>query len=60
FNLKTIRKSGSTSVDLVIHTTEFDYVSADKTYNLTYKYGTSASTAPEQKIKIPAKKARIN
>ena len=60
FNLKSIRKSGATSVDLVIHTTEFDYTTADKTYNRTYKYGSSASAAPERNIRIPAKKARIN
>jgi hypothetical protein len=60
FNLKSIRKSGATSVDLVIHTTEFDYATTEKTYTRTYKYGTSASAAPERAIRIPAKKARIN
>lgn len=58
FNLKSIRKAGATSVDLVIHTKEFGS-SDERTYNYTYKYGAAASSAPEKRILIPAKRAKV-
>jgi len=59
FNIKTIRKAGSNTVDLVVHTKEFDSVSADKTYNLAYKYNTAPSSAAPKQLNIPARKAVI-
>ena len=58
FNLKSIRKAGATSVELVIHTKEYNSTD-EKTYNYTYKYGAAASLAPEKSILIPAKRAKI-
>lgn len=58
FNLKSIRKAGATSVDLVIHTKEFG-ATEDRTYNFTYKYGTPSLAAPEKALTIPAKRAKV-
>lgn len=59
FNLKSLRKSGSSSVDIVIHSNEFDNGASEKTRNFTYKYGEYVALAPEQHISIPATKAKV-
>lgn len=59
FNLTTLRVNGSNSVDFVLHTKEFNYGGAERTYNFTYKYGTSAFMSPAKVIAIPERKAII-
>lgn len=59
FSIKSLRVSGSNSVDFVVHTKEFDSGNADKTYSFTYKYGTTASAAPSKQLTMPARKAVV-
>lgn len=59
FNLKETRKAGVNSVDLMIHTKEYDSSNPDKYYDFKYKYGTVAQTAPAHKFEMPVRKAII-
>lgn len=59
FNLKELRKVGSNSVDLVIHTNEYNSVSSEKYYNFTYKYGTTSQAAPKRTYVMPERKAQV-
>lgn len=56
FNLKSVQNPGATSVDLVIHTKEYN-TSSDKTYNFTYKYGTGTIMHNEPALTMPINKA---
>jgi len=60
FDISSLRVTGVNSVDFVVHTKEFDYSTADKTYSFTYKYGTMlAATAPAKRLTIPVRKAIV-
>jgi len=60
FDISSLRVTGENSVDFVVHTKEFDYTTADRTYSFTYKYGTTTpATAPAKKLAIPARKAIV-
>lgn len=59
FNIKSLRVTGSNSVDFVVHTKEFDTENAVKTYSFTYKYGNSTSPAPAKMLTMPARKAVV-
>lgn len=60
FNISSLRKTGVNSVDFVVHTKEFDYSNANKTYSFTYKYGTTpVATVPAKQLAIPARKAVV-
>ena len=52
FNLKSLQKADKSNVDLVIHTKEFNSISDEQKYNLTYKYNTSSRAASPRKINI--------
>lgn len=50
FNLKTLQANAADSVQLVIHTKEYDY--GDKTYNRTYKFGSQPEMAKGQQVTL--------
>lgn len=50
FNLKSLQANATDSVQLVIHTKEYDY--GDKTYNRTYKFGSQPETAKGQQVTL--------
>ncbi len=59
FDLRSLRVTGSNSVDFVVHTKEFDYGSADKSYSFTYKYGTPAASVAPKQLVMPVRKAVV-
>lgn len=59
FNLSTLRVNGSNSVDFVLHTKEFNHEDGERTHNITYKYGISATLSPAKVIAIPERKAIV-
>ncbi len=56
FNLKSVQNPGASSVELVIHTKEYNS-SSDRSYNFTYKYGTAAVMNQEPALTMPVRKA---
>jgi len=60
FDISSLRATGVNSVDFVVHTKEFDYGNADKSYSFTYKYGTIPSALiPAKQPAMPVRKAII-
>ena len=55
FDLKSLRQLGKNSVDLVIHTNEFN--SGNQTYAITYDYGTKQVEKVALKVKEVSEKA---